>query len=910
MSVTEILAVDAVRSDGGLVRIGPLGVSDRLQLQALHANVSDRGIYLRFFTASRGAADAYLDTLLSHGSRTHEALVGRIGGEIVGLAAFEAVDAVTAEVALLIADAHQNEGIGTLLLEHLASVARHRGFTRFVADVLAENSRMLRVFRDLGFEVTRSSERELVRIELDLEPSPLVLAARDAREQAADAASLQPLLAPGSIAVIGAGSRTRSVGHQILRNLLEGGFTGTVQVVNPRHEEVLGVRAVPSATELVTTPELAIVAVPAGQLLRVLRDCGTRGVRGVLILTAGFGETGQAGRDLQNAAVVLARSYGIRMIGPNCLGVLNTDPAVQMNATFAPLPMNPGGLALASQSGALGVAVVTAAARAGLGLSQFVSMGNKADVSGNDLLLAWEHDARTSVIGLYLESFGNARNFARIARRVSRSKPIVAIKAGRSSAGQRAGQSHTAAAASSDAVVDALFTAAGVLRVDTMTEMLDVARVLSTQPLLGGPRLAILGNSGGPEILATDAATAAGLTVARFGELTLASLRAAAPTAASVQNPVDLGASAQPEEIMTAMEILLAADEVDSVLAVFTETLVSDIEEVMSTIASASATTHKPVVATHVGGEPRLLPTAGTDSRVPVFDFPEPAAVALGRSWKYTQIRSRKPIEAPDDDGMDADGARALVRRLDADHSGWLDAADAARLLGLYGIPLCEQRVVATREAAVTAARGLGYPVAVKLPGGTVHKSDIGGVRLDVKDDAELRAAFDAVWAAAPAATGVLIQPMVESGLEMILGVVQDPQFGPVVMIGAGGVLADVIADNAFRLAPLTEDDAAEAIDGLRTARLFDGYRGSAAISRPALRNLWVRLSWLAHDVAEVAEIDLNPVVCRGDRLVVVDAKVRLAPVRPTLDPVLRQLPAPPAIRWTVDQETDLAATT
>jgi acetyl coenzyme A synthetase (ADP forming)-like protein len=865
-------------------------MTDRDALSALNANVSDRAIYLRFFTVSRGTADAYLDVLLRPADAQHHALVAIVGDEIVGVAAFEGVDQVSAEVALLIHDTHQHEGIGTLLLEHLASVARHLGFERFVAEVLAENSGMIRVFRDLGFEVSSRSEREIVRISFELDPGPRVLAASDVREQGADAASLRPLLAPKSVAIIGAGSRPKSVGHQVLRNILDGGYTGRVYVVNPRHDAVLGIASVPSAIDLPIAPDLAIVAVPASHLLEVVRDCGQRGVRGVLVLTAGFGETGEAGRALQDEAVFLSRRYGMRLIGPNCLGVLNTDPAVRLNATFAPLPMNEGGLGLVSQSGALGIAVVVAAERSGLGISQFVSVGNKADVSSNDLLLAWEHDPRMSVIGLYLESFGNARKFARIARRVSRSKPIIAIKAGRSAAGQRAGQSHTAAAASSDAVVDALFAEAGVLRVDTMTEMLDVARVLSDQPVPDGPRLAIIGNSGGPEILAADAASAAGLTVAPLEPQTIALLQEAVPSAASLQNPVDLGASAQPEEIAAALRILLAADEVDSVLTVFTETLVADIDEVMNANATAAAASHKPVVATHVGGEPRSLSESGTGHRVPVFVFPEPAAAALGRAWQYAQIRSRKPIDLDLDYDVDLAGARSLVRELLVGNAGWLGAEDNARLLSHYGISLCPQRVVVTDDAAVTAAREFGYPVAIKIADGTVHKSEVGGVRLGVQDDRELRRAFWSVIAAAPDATGVLIQPMVANGIEMILGAVQDPQFGPVVMVGAGGVLADLVADRGFRLAPLAEDEAAELVGGLRMARLLDGYRGTPVVSRAALATLLARLSRLVEDLPEVAEIDLNPVICRGNNLVVVDAKVRLAPATPGPDPLLRQL--------------------
>jgi succinyl-CoA synthetase alpha subunit/RimJ/RimL family protein N-acetyltransferase len=532
MATAELNAIDAVLADGGLVHIRPLTDADRAKLHALNAASSDRSLYLRFFSMSRWSADNFADALVRRSSATYRALVASVGDDIVGVASFEAIDQRVADVALLVSDAHQHEGIGTLLLEHLASVARHHGLRRFRADVLVENFSMLRVFRDLGFRVTSAPDLEVIEVDLDLDPGPRLLEATDLRESSADIASMQPLLAPKSIAVIGAGARVNSVGHQVLRNIVDGGFTGSLQVVNPRHDVVLGIVAVPAATDLTTVPDLAIIAVPASQLLGVVRDCGERGVRGLLVLTAGFSETGPAGKDLQDEVSACARGYGMRMIGPNCLGVLNSDPAVRMNATFAPLPMGTGCLGLASQSGAFGIAVLLAAQRCGLGISQFVSIGNKADVSGNDLLLAWEKDPRTSVIALYLESLGNPRKFSRIARRVSRRKPIIAIKAGRSASGQRAGQSHTAAAASSEAVVEALFTEAGVLRVDTMAEMLDTARVLSDQPIPSGPRVAIIGNSGGPEILAADAAEAAGLSVVTLEASTTEQLSRTVPGAA------------------------------------------------------------------------------------------------------------------------------------------------------------------------------------------------------------------------------------------------------------------------------------------------------------------------------------------------------------------------------------------
>ncbi|MDQ1735893.1 MAG: hypothetical protein QOH56_2144 [Pseudonocardiales bacterium] len=879
--------VDAVRADGGMVHIRTLAAGDRDALLEFNRRVSDRSLYRRFFNLSRDAADAYVEALLSPVGAHHQVLVAVIGGDLVGVASYECIDVASAEFAVLIQDHEQHAGIGTLLIEHLAGVARKHGIRRFVADALTENYPLIKMVRQLGFPTTTHAECGTIVMSFSLDVTADVLAAVDERDRAADAASLVRLLAPHSVVVIGAGSRPKSVGHEVLRNILDGGYTGRVDVVNPKHRTVLGVASVPTARQLPVVPDLAIVAVPASAVRQVVVECGARGVHGILLLTAGFGETGVDGKALEHEVLSVARGYGMRVIGPNCLGLLNTEPSISLNATFASLSMRPGALGLASQSGALGVAVLQAAHACGLGVAQFVSVGNKADVSGNDLLLAWERDERVGVIGLYLESFGNPRKFARIARRVSRTKPIVAIKAGRSAAGQRAGLSHTAAAASSDAAVDALFIQSGVLRVDRMEQLLDVARMLSDQPIPAGPRVVIVGNSGGPAILATDAAEAAGLVVTELSEATAHLLRQVVPSAASCANPVDLGAAVQPTEVGEALRILLAANEVDVVLTVFTDTLAADPDEVMDAIVTATATSQKTVAATHVGGPARSQHVPGTKRAVPVFTFPEAAANALGLACHYGQIRAVSRALPARPSGIDCDAARTLLS--DVGDPGWLDAQGAAELLTQYGITVARQRIVTDVDSAVRAATELGYPVAAKIGGGVVHKTDVGGVLLDIDDQAQLLAAFDGVRAAAPDAP-VIIQSMIDSGTELILGAVQDAQFGPLIMLGAGGVLADLIADRQFRLAPLSAEDADDMIAALRCAPLLDGYRGRTPVSRQALHTLLLRLAALVEDLPEVVELDLNPVVCRGEDLIVVDAKIRVGrrPLAP--DPALRRL--------------------
>lgn len=883
--------VDAVRADGGLVHIRPFAASDAEALRALHARVSDRSMYLRFFGLGRSAGEKYVTLLMQPASPSHQTLTAWIGTELVGIAGFERSTGDGAEAALLVADDRQHQGIGTLLLEYLADVARRNGIHRFEADVLGENLLALRTLRDLGCTEQVRFEADTARVVIDLSADEESSTAIGARERSAEEVSLRHILAPASVAVVGAGDRPESVGYQVLRNILVGGYTGAVYPVNPHHESVMGLPCVASARDLPVAADVAVIAVPADRVAAVVRDCGERGVHGLILLTAGFGETGDAGMIRQDEVVGIARAFGMRVVGPNCLGLVNTDPAVRLNATFAGMPMRPGRLGVISQSGALGIAVVSAAARWGLGISQFVSVGNRADVSNNDLLLAWEREERTRVIALYVESVGNPRKFARIARRVSASKPIIAIKGGRSPAGQRAGLSHTAAAAASDVVVDALFTQAGVLRVDTMEQMLDAARVLCDQPLPRGNRVAVVGNSGGPGILAADAAGRAGLDVVTLLPETEQQLRQAVPTAASCRNPVDLGAAVRPAQLDAALRLLLEAAEVDAVLPVLTDTAVTNSDEVMSGIAAAAvAATDKPVVVTRVGGEQGSIPIVGSDRMVPVFTFPEPAAAALGTAWRYSKLRRAPVTPVARPAGIDQDRARALIIRALTAGADWLAAGDVARLLTCYGLPVSPQRVVGDADSAVVAAGELGYPLAVKLAEGGVHKTDVGGVRLGVPDEAELRRVFAELAALRPGKPAVLVQPMTPAGTEVILGAVQDDQFGPTVMIGSGGILADVIADRAFRLAPLRVQDAEDMLAELRTAVLFDGYRGAPRVSRAALADLAVRIGALVDDLPEVAELDLNPVICHGENLLVVDARVRVAAAAPRPNPLLRNL--------------------
>ncbi len=882
--------LDAVRSDGALVHIRSAEQSDRDGLAALYEGVSDRSLYLRFFGLDRARARRHADRLAQGGNADHSALVAESRGRVVAVAEFDRLNDDDAEIAMLVDDAQQHLGIGTLLAEHLADLARSYGYRRLLADVLAENGDMMRLLTDLGLPVQRSYEHGTLRLVIDLRASWDAISASDRREARADAASLAAILAPRSVAVVGASRRPGSVGHQVLRNIIDGGFGGQVHAVNPSGGTVLGIPAIPTAAQLPADVDLAIVAVPAPAVPEVVRACGQRGVRGLIVLSSGFRETGLAGGDLEREVRVLARRFGMRLIGPNCLGILNTDPAVRLNATFAHLPVRDGALGLASQSGALGIAVVEAAARSGLGVAQFVSVGNKADVSGNDLLMAWESDPRVKAIALYLESFGNPRKFVRIARRIATTKPIIAIKGGRTPAGEQAGRSHTAAAASANVVVDAMFTQAGVLRVDTMSELLDAARVLTTQPVPAGPRIAIVGNSGGPQILAADAAARAGLQVVELSDLTVQHLREAVPDAASHANPADLGAAADADRMGRALEVLLAAGEVDAVMTVFTETAVGDPRAVLTRLAEVAAGATKPVIATLVGGDDAVIPGGTAGASLPVFGFPEPAARAIGLACRYGRIQRSRPVVVPEPlPGTDTARACALVTAALDEGAEWLSAEATTSLLGCFGIPTCPQRVVADADAAVRAAQDLGYPVVVKAAGGGLHKSELGAVRIGITDEESLRGAAVEILSAVPGGP-LLVQPMVPTGTELIIGALQDARFGPVVMVGAGGILADLLDDRRFALAPIDHTTAMDLLGQLRVARLLNGFRGRPVVSQDAVADLLVRVAQLVDGVPEIAELDLNPVICGPESLVTVDARIRIAPAPHLPDPVLRRL--------------------
>ena len=670
MTIPEIAAL---RTGGGLVTIRPASVADEAAVHALVESASDRSIRSRFFTVSRSVAERYAGIIVAEPqTRARDSIVAVVDGALVGLAVLEQLTADAGEIAVLIADSLQHQGVGTLLIEELVAAARNRRLSTLIADVLSENTVMLAVLTDLGLSMTRALQDGVVQFVLDLGASVDLTDHVTERELSAEFASLHGAVAPSSVVLVGVGSRERSVGRSILRNLLTAGYLGNLAVVHPHHHKILGIRAVAAVTDLRTVPDLAVVAVPAPLVPGVVEDLARFGTRVALVVTSGFGESGADGAAAEAELLACARTYGMRLIGPNCLGIVNTDPAVRLNATFAAIPMTDGGLALASQSGAVGIAVAQAAARRGLGLAQFISTGNKVDVSGNDLLLLWANEERVRTIALYLESVGNPRKFARIARYVSGIKPVLALKSGRTSAGRSAGRSHTAAAAAAEPVIRALFDQAGVQRLDTLEELLDAAGVLDRQPVPGGGRVAIVGNSGGPEVLAADTAGQLGLAVPTLSEPLQAALRAIAPDAASTANPVDLGATVQPGQLETVLRRLMDSSEVDAIVTVFAETMAVARPKVRAAIVRAAHAAAITLVATEVGAECGVIEVPGTDRTVPVFGFPERAVRAVAAAARAGAVMARSSAPPVVPDGLNLGNVRIKVAEALADGPRWL----------------------------------------------------------------------------------------------------------------------------------------------------------------------------------------------------------------------------------------------
>jgi len=880
--------------DGSIVQIRTARPDDFDRAASFFDGLSSESLYLRFFSAHRPTAEEIRRIALGQHPHT-TAIVAVRDDEIVAIASsVAAADGQSAEVSFAVADRHQHLGLGTLLLEHLAVLARRDGIGRFTAVTLFDNALMQNVFRASGFDVHSTISDGVYEISMNLDLQPPFATAVAAREQHAEAESIRRLLNPRSVAVIGASNTEGSVGRALFENLRATGFTGRLRPVNPKAMVIQGVDAVASVTDIDEAIDLAVIAVPARVVPEVLDQCGQKGAHAAVIVTAGFAEADGDGRAKQHELVAIARGHGMRLVGPNCIGLANTDPDFNLNATFSPIGPTPGSVGFASQSGAMGIAALAHCEARGIGLSSFVSLGNKADVSSNDLLQYWETDPRTTVAALYLESFGNPQKFARIARRFTRTKPLVVIKAGRTEVGRAAAASHTAALSSNDDLTDALFAEAGITRVDTMAEFFDVIQYYVHQPLPAGRRIAVVGNSGGPGILAADACVAAGLDVPVLADDTLQRLSEACPQAIG-RNPIDLIAAAQPDEYRGAIDAVLADDAVDAVVAIYTDPMVSDGAEIAEAIVAGSSASAKPVVASFLAaGVGPVLERGSAGSAIPVYDFPEAATRALGRAAALARVRRQPPGSPPDFDDLDADAVDDLItRRREARGSHWLTPPDLSAVLGSYGIPTVGLTPVTSAEEAAAAAEAVAAPVALKVQSDTiVHKTDVGGVILDLATPADVAAAFDAMKARLGSdMTGAVVQPMVDDGVEVIIGLLQDPTFGPVLMFGTGGTHAELWRDRAHALVPLTVQGAAQLVQRPRGAALLQGYRGAPPVALAALEELVLRMSELAVAHPSIAELELNPVIVTPTQCAVVDARCRVADPADREHPEWRRLP-------------------
>ncbi|MGW6746494.1 bifunctional acetate--CoA ligase family protein/GNAT family N-acetyltransferase [Streptomyces sp. NPDC055025] len=985
---------DVVLRDGGTARIRPITTDDAERLVSFYEQVSDESKYYRFFAPYPRLSAKDVHRFTHHDQVDRVGLAVTVGGEFIATVRYDRIDdrgrpasapADEAEVAFLVQDAHQGRGIASALLEHIAAVARERGIRRFAAEVLPANAKMIKVFRDAGYTQKRSFEDGSVRLTLDLEPTAESLAVQRGREQRAEARSVQRLLAPGSVAVVGTGRAPGGVGRTVLRNLLGAGFTGRTYAVNHAFEEdrteIDGVPAVRSVGRIGEPVDLAVLAVPAERVPEAVADCGEHGVRGLVVLSAGYAESGPGGRERQRALVRQARSYGMRIIGPNAFGIINTADAVRLNASLAPEPPERGRIGLFTQSGAIGIALLSGLYRRGAGLSSFVSAGNRADVSGNDILQYWYEDPDTDVALLYLESIGNPRKFTRLARRTAAVKPVVVVKGARHSGSAPPGHA-VPVTRIPDATVSALMRQAGVIRVDTVTELVDAGLLLAYQPLPAGPRVAILGNSESLGLLTYDACLTEGLRPLR---------------------PRDLTTAATPADFRVALADALTDDACDAVVVTAIphvgETGTPDPTDggALGTAIreAASRTPSKPVAVVHVeivglpealsppagaplaqaapdagpaagpptaaasgdgtghagraggagqamgpgGATPAVPPgpgggvpqdsrdhdsrdhdgrshdsrshdgrthdshTHGAVARIPAYPAAERAVRALAEAVRYARWRREagQPGKVPEtiDDAIDQGGAAALIERLlgeDADPRGTrLAPADAHELLALYGVPVRPTLPAPDPDSAALAAAGLGYPVALKTTAPHLrHRADLGGVRLDLADEAQLRLAYRELTESlgGPDELRPVVQAMVPRGVDTVVRAAIDAAAGAVLSFGLAGAPSELLGDLAHRLVPATDRDAADLIRSIRTAPLLFGWRGSAPVDTPALEELLLRVSRLVDDHPEIVSVTLEPVVVATHGLSVLDAGVRLAPppARDDLGP--RRLPS------------------
>lgn len=866
---------DVLLATGRAVRVRPATTSDLDAIHGFFDHLSDRSTYFRFLGIRPAIVDHYADLTDDLDVEHRVVLLAFDGHELIGVGEYIRVPhRPEAEVAFAVADDHHGEGVATILLEDLALIAHAAGLTKLVAETLATNDAMLVVFRSVGLVMRSWYEYGQTHVELDLTGASLLEDRADGRDWIATVASLQPVLEPTHVVVIGAGRDPSSVGRQILGNLLAG-FGGRVSVVHPTAGEIAGVATSTRVADLDAIPDLAVVAVPAERVVEVIDECGRAGVAAAVVISAGFAEVGGDGVERERALLATARGHGMRLVGPNCLGIVSTGSG--LNATFMQRPWQRGPIAIASQSGGIGVVIADEMARRQLGVSSFVSMGNKADVSGNDLLRYWADDPATKVGLMYLESIGNPHRFARVARAVSRRLPLVALKSGRSAAGQRGARSHTAALAADDTGLDALFEHTGVIRADSLDHLLDIGALLVDQPAPAGRRIALVGNAGGPLILAADAAAAHGLDVVELSTELQARLTAAVPDAAAVSNPVDLLATATAQQFRTVLETIASSDEVDACAVINV-----NLADQANTVPLPLDWPDPPVPAAAV-----LLGGATVVGSMPSYPTPERAIAAIASAANRGEWLRSVDSEDVSVDDVDLLPLRQRVREI-ARHDlpgGWLDPIDTFELLQALQLPVAPWAVGATAAECVRHVRRIGFPCVFKADvTDVVHKTEAGAVIIDITTvSAARRAVAEFRRRFGDRLRHVLVQRQVDSGPELLVGGVRDPAIGPLVVVGAGGTNTEVLHDRQVTLAPVTRQQARRAIEELRMYPLLTGFRGRPAVAIEPIVDVVERIGMLMATVPEITELDLNPVIAAPNGVVVVDARIAVtaAPVTP-----------------------------
>lgn len=869
----EYWEADVVLRDGGTAHLRPIHPSDSDAVQAFHTGQSQNSIYMRFFAFKARLSSKELKRFTEVDYRDRVALVITISGDIIGIGRYDRLDdPAEAEVAFNIADAHQGRGIGSILLEHLAAAARENGIRRFSAEVLPENRKMLMVFSDAGYDVKRHFDDGVVSLEFNIDPTDKSRAVMESREHRAEARSVQDLLAPSSVAVVGASRKWGKVGYQFLEHIIEGGFTGPVYAINPEAFELAGMLSFGRLSEVPGPVQLAIVAVPYDEVPKVVADCAAAGVKGVLVASAGFTEDGERGLARQRALVRQARANGMRVIGPASLGIVNTNPAVSLNASMAPSLARRGGLGLFSQSAAIGVALYAASSRRRAGISTFLSAGNRADVSGNDMMQFWEDDADTTAVGLYLESIGNPRKFSRLARRLALTKPVIVAKS--NSMGLQLPPGHAVRTTQAPAgALDAMMRQAGVIRVETIEQLMDVAQIVSGQPLPRGAGVAVFSNSGALGKVVADSAYAHGLGVEQL----------------ETELDLDAGMSLALPALRDRLREVLALEAVHAAVVAFLPARGLTVENIARVLAECSAEAGKPVVAAFTGildpsvyVEGMVGEDAGT-SPVPCYSNPGAAVAALAAVVRYAEWAGRDQGLFAEPGGCDADAAHADLERLLADVRGeqlkQLDAADAARLLGHYGIEVLPAAGFDTADEAVEAASKLGWPVALKTTDPTLrHRLDLGGVRLDIQDPESLRLNILQMRRALEpyGSSSLEVQAMAPVGQACTFRAIEDPLLGPVVSFGLAGDAVNLLDDWAHRVPPLSAADLREFIRSPRASRKLFGYQGLPAVDVAALEDLAARLARLKDAHPEIALVEFNPVLAAPQGAFILAADVRI----------------------------------